>query len=85
MSETSRSFHYWQPAPRWRLLPWVANPSNPAMSPHIGKGNRHLSHRINSGKREGMGGENCLGDELALLTMLQVNTQSTHKNTSNEF
>ena len=24
--ETSRCFHYWQPAPRWRLLPWLANP-----------------------------------------------------------
>ena len=25
--ETSRDFHYWQPAPtcRWRLLPWLAN------------------------------------------------------------
>ena len=32
--ETSRSFHYWQPAPRWRLLPWLANPGNLAMSPH---------------------------------------------------
>jgi len=32
--ETSRSFHYWQPAPRWRLLPWLANPGNPVMSPH---------------------------------------------------
>ena len=32
--ETSRSFHYWQPAPRWRPLPWLANPGNPAMSPH---------------------------------------------------
>jgi len=30
----SRSFHYWQPAPRWRLLPWLANPGKPAMSPH---------------------------------------------------
>ena len=32
--ETSRSFHYWQPAPRWRLLPWLANPGNPTMSSH---------------------------------------------------
>ena len=32
--ETSRCFHYWQPAPRWRLLPWLANPGNPAMRPH---------------------------------------------------
>ena len=24
MPETSRSLYYWQPAPRWRLLPWLA-------------------------------------------------------------
>ena len=82
--ETSRSFHYWQPAPRWRLLPYLANPGNPAMSPHAGKGNRHPSHWINSGKREGMGGENCLDKELPFLTVLQVHSQSTHKNASNE-
>ena len=40
--ETSRSFHYWQPAPRWKPLPWLANPGNPAMSPHAeGKPSRH--------------------------------------------
>ena len=27
-----RSFHYWQPAPRWRSLPWLGNPGDPAMS-----------------------------------------------------
>jgi len=27
--ETSRSLHYWQPAPSGRLLPWLANPGNP--------------------------------------------------------
>ena len=32
--ETSRSLQYWQPYPRWRLLPWLANPGNPTMSPH---------------------------------------------------
>jgi len=32
--EVSRSFHYWLPAPRWRPLSWLANPGNPAMSPH---------------------------------------------------
>jgi len=32
--ETSRSFCYQQPAPGWRLLPWLANPGNRAMSPH---------------------------------------------------
>ena len=42
--ETSRSFHYWQPAPRWRTLPWLANPGNPAMSPHAEGESRHPSH-----------------------------------------
>ena len=27
--ETSRSFHNWQPAPRWRLLPWLAQATQP--------------------------------------------------------
>ena len=54
------------------------------MNPHTGKGKRHLPHRINSGKREGRGGENCLDDELALLTTLQVHALSTCKNASNE-
>ena len=31
--EISRSFLYWQPAPQRRLLQWLANPGNPAMSP----------------------------------------------------
>ena len=31
-----------------------------------------------------MGGENCLEEELPILTMLQVNAQSTHKNASNK-
>ena len=35
-------------------------------------------------KEGGKGGENCLDDELALLTMLQVHSQSTCKNASNE-
>ena len=82
--ETSRSFHYWQPASIWRLLPWLANPGNQAMRPHTGNGNRHLSHWINSGKREGRGGGNCLDEELSLLTTLQVHAQSTCKNASNE-
>ena len=53
--ETSRSFYYWQPAPRWRLLPWLANPGNSALSPHTGKGNRHPSHWIDSRKRGEIG------------------------------
>ena len=33
--ETSRRFQYWQEAaPIWRPLPRLANPGNPAMSPH---------------------------------------------------
>ena len=55
--ETSRSFQYWQPAARWKPLPWLANPGNPAMSPHAeGKLSRHPSHWWNSGKGEGKGG-----------------------------
>ena len=59
--ETSRSFHYWQPAHRWRFLPRLANPGNPVMSPLIGKGNRHPSHWIDSRKREGISGEKLPG------------------------
>ena len=81
--EISMSFHHWQPAPRWRLLPYLANPGNPVMNPHAEKGNRHLSHWINSRKREGRGGENCLYNELPLQTMIKVHAQSTSKNASN--
>ena len=28
-------FNYWQSAPRWRLLPWLANLGNLAMRPHV--------------------------------------------------
>ena len=77
--ETHRSFHYWQqPAPRWRLLPWLSNPGNPVKSLW------HPSHWINSGKREGRGGENCWDDKLILFTTLQLHTQSTRNNTSNK-
>ena len=58
--ETSRSFHYWWAAPKWRLLPWLANPGNPAMSPNTEKGNRCLSHWIDSRKRKEIGGEKCM-------------------------
>ena len=34
MPETSWSYHYWQPAPRWRPHWWLAKPDNPTMSPH---------------------------------------------------
>ena len=63
--EIPRSFHYWQPAPRWRPLPWLGNPGDPAMSPHAaGKkaGTRHIENI--SGKRGGKEGErNCLKTE----------------------
>ena len=43
MPGTSRRSHYRQPAPTWRLLPWLANPGNRAMSTHTEgeTGNRH--------------------------------------------
>ena len=47
--ETSRRFHYWQLAPRWRSLPWLANPGNPAMSPHMEgekTGTRHTDKTV---------------------------------------
>ena len=63
--EASRSFHYWQPAPWWRLLPWLANPGNPAMSPHavIGTATLHTVETVERGRERGWE-ENCLGDEL---------------------
>ena len=82
--EISRSFHYWQLAPKWRLLPWLANPGNPAMSPHTGKGNRHPTHWYSSVNREGRGEENCPDDELPLQTTLKVHTHSKRKNASNK-
>ena len=58
MPETSRSFHYWQPAPRWRPLPWLANPGNPAMSPHVEgekTGTRHTDKTVERKGRQGRG------------------------------
>ena len=53
-----RSFHYWQPAPRWRPLPWLGNPGNPAMSPHAAGKKAGTCHTENiSGKGEGRGRE----------------------------
>ena len=52
--ETSRSFHFWQPPPRWRPLPWLANPGNPAMSSHVEgekAGTRHTERK--GGRGEG--------------------------------
>ena len=55
--ETSRSCHSWQPAPRWWLHPWLANPGNPAMSPHSvrGTGTLTLLKQWKGGKGGGRG------------------------------
>jgi len=52
--EIPRSFYYWQPVPRWRPLPWLGNPGDPAMSPHAA-GKKAGTHHIEniSGKRGG--------------------------------
>ena len=44
--------YYWQPAAIWRLLSWLANPGDPAMSPAHRRGNRHPFCCVNSGKWE---------------------------------
>ena len=55
----SRSFHYWQPAPRWRLLPWLANPGRPTMSPHaeVRAGTCHTARTVEKREEVGGGGE----------------------------
>ena len=45
--ETSRSFHYWQPAPIWRPLPWLANPTRREKA-----GTRHTDKTV---ERKGQG------------------------------
>ena len=49
--DLSRNFHYWQPAPRLRPLPWLANPGKPAMSPQALEGGQAPVTLMNSGKR----------------------------------
>ena len=53
--ETSMRFHYWQPAPRWRPLSWLANPGNPAMSPHA-EGEKQASVTLIKQWKERRGG-----------------------------
>ena len=45
--------------------PWLANPGNPAMSPHAvrGTGTRHTVDTVERGRDRGWE-DNCLGDEL---------------------
>ena len=57
MPETSRSFHYWQPAPRWRPLPWLANPGTLAMSPHAEGEKTSTHHTDKTVERKGGTGE----------------------------
>ena len=57
MPETSGSVHYRQPAPRWRLLPWPANPANPAMSPNTVRKTGTCHNVKNSEKGEEREGE----------------------------
>ena len=80
---TSRSFNYWQPAPRWRPLPWLTNPGNPAMSPYVEGGKQAPITLIKQWKeREGQG----KGDSLQGVPTLRRNanaqkmlTQNTNK------
>ena len=41
LTTASLSEGYWQPAPRWRLLPWMANPG---YEPPCSEEDRHPSH-----------------------------------------
>ena len=50
---SSRSFHCWHPAPRYRLFPWLANPGNPAMSSQVlGERSTHPSQWKNQWEDE---------------------------------
>jgi len=55
--ERSRRFHYWQPAPRWRQLPWLANPGNPAMTHHTEGEETSTCHTDKTVERKGGTGE----------------------------
>ena len=57
MPETTRSFRNWQPTHRWRPLPWLANPGNPAMSPHEEGEKTSTHHTDKTVERKGGTGE----------------------------
>ena len=65
-----------QPAPRWRLLSYLANPGKRAMSPHAGRRDRHLPlwKRVERGE-EGSGGRNCPEDKQPCKSSLRTVTQ----------
>ena len=85
LPETSRSFHCWQPAPRWRLLPWLANPGNPAMSPHAeGEKKTGTCHTDKKNGRKGRdrGGETASKESLR--SGENANTTKTLTKTPNQ-
>ena len=55
MPETSRGFHNWQPAPRWKPFPWLANPVNPATRKGKRAGTRHTDKTVEEGGQGGKG------------------------------
>ena len=69
--ETSRSFHFWQPAPSWRPLPWLANPGNLATSPPA-EGEKTGTHHTDKTvkRREGQGRGDSLQGVSTLRKML---------------
>ena len=74
--ETSRSFHYWQPAPRLRPLPWPANPGNQAMSPHALR--KTCTHHIDKKKKKTVE----RGREGGGIDFYEVQTRSTNAHSS---
>ena len=82
MPETSWSFHYWQPAPRWRLHQWLAKPDNPAMSPHTHEktGTHHTDIQWKAERGEG-GNKKPLNAQniMLLLPATLINKRSSPK------
>ena len=54
MPKKPRNFHYWQPAPSWRPLPWLVNHGNQAMSPHTEweTGTCHTEFTVRRGRED---------------------------------
>ena len=84
--ETSRSFHYWRPAPRGRPLPWLESLGNVAINLARGRGDKHPSHCINSGnkkrrKRESL--KSCKTTLTVNVTVMEAANTSRSRNTRN--
>ena len=80
--ETSRSFHYGQAAPRWRPLPWLVNPGNPAMSPHAEGEKQVPVTLIRLWKERGWQGR---GDSLQGVPTLRRNAQKNAKTPTHRY